>query len=107
MAVFNVETLYNVYRAVESGKPVTDKYVSVVAEVNKPVTVRVPLGCTLEEVVEQAGGITVKDPVYFVGGPMMGRIGQPSDPVTKTTNAILILPKDHHDRAEEAEDLLL
>ena len=25
----------------------------------------------------------------------MGRIGQPSDPVTKTTNAILILPKDH------------
>ena len=95
VAVFNVETLYNVYRAVESGKPVTDKYVSVVAEVNKPVTVRVPLGCTLEEVVEQAGGITVKDPVYFVGGPMMGRIGQPSDPVTKTTNAILILPKDH------------
>ena len=76
VAVFNVETLYNVYRAVESGKPVTDKYVSVVAEVNKPVTVRVPLGCTLEEVVEQAGGITVKDPVYFVGGPMMGRIGQ-------------------------------
>ena len=95
VAVFNVETLYNVYRAAESGKPVTDKYVSVVAEVNKPVTVRVPLGCTLEEVVEQAGGITVKDPVYFVGGPMMGRIGQPSDPVTKTTNAILILPKDH------------
>nr|WP_294526754.1 4Fe-4S dicluster domain-containing protein [uncultured Blautia sp.] len=95
VAVFNVETLYNVYRAVEVGKPVTDKYVSVVAEVNKPVTVRVPLGCTLEEVVEQAGGITVKDPVYFVGGPMMGRIGQPSDPVTKTTNAILILPKDH------------
>ena len=95
VAVFNVETLYNVYRAVESGKPVTDKYVSVVAEVNKPVTVRVPLGCTLEEVVEQAGGITVKDPVYFVGGPMMGRIGQPSDPVTKTTNAILILPMDH------------
>ena len=95
VAVFNVETLYNVYRAVKSGKPVTDKYVSVVAEVNKPVTVRVPLGCTLEEVVEQAGGITVKDPVYFVGEPMMGRIGQPSDPVTKTTNAILILPKDH------------
>ena len=44
---------------------------------------------------EQAGGITVKDPVYFVGGPMMGRIRQHSDPVTKTTNAILILPKDH------------
>ena len=95
VAVFNVETLYNVYRAVEEHKPVTCKYVSVVAEVENPVTVKVPLGCTLEEVVAQAGGTTVKDPVYFVGGPMMGRIGNGSDPVTKTTNAILVLPKDH------------
>ena len=48
VAVFNVETLYNIYRAVEQKKPVTDKYVSVVAEVEHPVTVRVPLGCTLD-----------------------------------------------------------
>ena len=95
VAVFNVETLYNVYRAVEKQKPVTDKYVSVVAEVSNPVTVRVPLGCTLDEVVAQAGNVTVKDPVYFVGGPMMGRIGSGSEPVTKTTNAILVLPKEH------------
>lgn len=95
VAVFNVETIYNVYRAVEQQKPVTDKYVSVVAEVSDPVTVRVPLGCTLDEVVAQAGNVTIKDPVYFVGGPMMGRIGTGSEPVTKTTNAILVLPKDH------------
>ena len=95
VAVFNVETIYNAYRAIEKQKPVTDKYVSVVAEVSKPVTVRVPLGCTLDEVVAQAGNVTVKDPVYFVGGPMMGRIGSGSEPVTKTTNAILVLPKDH------------
>ncbi|MCD7819204.1 MAG: 4Fe-4S dicluster domain-containing protein [Lachnospiraceae bacterium] len=95
VAVFNVETVYNVYRAVEENKPVTDKYVSVVAEVSKPVTVRVPLGCTLDDVVAQAGTVTVKDPVYFVGGPMMGRIGTGDEPVTKTTNAILVLPRDH------------
>ncbi len=95
VAVFNVETVYNVYRAVEKQKPVTDKYISVVGEVSDPVTVRMPLGCTLDEVVAQAGSVTVKDPVYFVGGPMMGRIGSGSDPVTKTTNAILVLPKDH------------
>ncbi|MBQ7370976.1 MAG: 4Fe-4S dicluster domain-containing protein [Blautia sp.] len=95
VAVFNVETIYNVYRAVEEKQPVTDKYVSVVAEVSDPVTVRVPLGCTLDEVVAQAGNVTVKDPVYFVGGPMMGRIGSGSEPVTKTTNAILVLPQDH------------
>ena len=38
VAVFNVETVYNVYRAVEEKQPVTDKYVSVVAEVSDPVT---------------------------------------------------------------------
>ena len=95
VAVFNVETLYNIYQAVEKKEPVTSKYVSVVAEVNHPVTVKVPLGCTMDDVVAQAGGTTVKDPVYFIGGPMMGRIGKGSDPVTKTTNAILVLPKDH------------
>lgn len=95
VAVFNVETVYNVYRAVEMNHPVTDKLVSVVAEVEHPVTVRVPIGTSLREVVAMAGKTTVKDAVYFVGGPMMGNIGNPDQPVTKTTNAVLVLPKDH------------
>lgn len=95
VAVFNVETVYNVYRALNHTTPVVDKLVSVVAEVNHPVTVRVPLGCTIEEVVAMAGGVTTKNAVYFVGGPMMGNIGTGSQPVTKTTNAILVLPEDH------------
>ena len=95
VAVFNVETVYNIYRAVFQEKPVTDKFVSVVCEVKNPVTVRVPLGITLDEVVEKAGGSTLRNPVYLVGGPMMGRIGRGSEPVTKTTNAILVLPEDH------------
>lgn len=95
VAVFNVETVYNVYRAIKKETPVVDKLVSVVAEVNHPVTVRVPIGTSLEEVVQMAGGATVKNPVYFVGGPMMGNIGTGAQPVTKTTNAILVLPEDH------------
>lgn len=95
VAVFNVETVYNVYRAIHKNAPVVDKLVSVVAEVNNPVTVRVPLGCTIEEVVQMAGGTTTKDAVYFVGGPMMGNIGTGAQPVTKTTNAILVLPEEH------------
>lgn len=95
VAVFNVETVYNVYRAIKKQTPVVDKLVSVVAEVNKPVTVRVPLGCTIQEVVDLAGGTTTKNAVYFVGGPMMGNIGTGSQPVTKTTNAVLVLPEDH------------
>ena len=40
VAVFNVETVYNTYRALELGIPVVDKVVSIVGEVEHPVTVR-------------------------------------------------------------------
>ncbi len=95
VAVFNVETVYNVYRAVNQEMPVADKLVSVVAEVEHPVTVRVPIGTSIEETVQLAGGITTENPVYFIGGPMMGFIGSGSQPVTKTTNAVLVLPEEH------------
>ena len=77
------------------GRPVEDKLVSVVGEVEHPVTVRLPLGCTIEEAVREAGEITVKNPVFFIGGPMMGFEGSGALPVTKTTNAVLVLPEEH------------
>lgn len=95
VAVFNVETVYNAYRAINQSTPVVDKLVSVVAEVDHPVTVRVPIGTTIEDTVKLAGGITTKNPIYFIGGPMMGFIGSGSLPVTKTTNAVLVLPEEH------------
>lgn len=95
VAVFNVETVYNVYRAMKHNTPVVDKLVSVVAEVNNPITVRVPMGCTIEEVVAMAGGVTTPNAVYFIGGPMMGSIGTGAQAVTKTTNAVLVLPENH------------
>ena len=95
VAVFNVETMYNIYRAVELHHPVTDKVITIVGEVEHPVTVRVPIGCSIEDAVKQAGRITTKDPVYFIGGPMMGFIGSAQQQVTKTTNAVLVLPREH------------
>lgn len=96
VAVFNVETVYNVYRAMNHQTPVMDKLVSVVAEVEHPMTVRVPIGTSIEETVRLAGGVTTPNPVYFIGGPMMGFIGSGSQPVTKTTNAVLVLPESHY-----------
>ena len=95
VAVFNVETMYNIYRAVWENHPVTDKYVSVVGAVEHHVTVRVPIGMQIREVVALAGRVTVKDPVYLLGGPMMGNFGSELLPVTKTTNAVIVLPSDH------------
>lgn len=95
IAVFNVETVYNIYRGLQNGEPVVDKVVSVVGEVENPITVRVPLGCSIEEVVSMAGKLTTEHPVYMLGGPMMGKIGSKYDTVTKTTNAILVLSENH------------
>ncbi|MBQ2712028.1 MAG: SLBB domain-containing protein [Clostridia bacterium] len=93
--VSNVETVYNGYRALFFDEPVTHKLITVSAAVKNPKTVWMPLGSSLKEAVELCGGETVEDAVYIVGGPMMGVIANPLDPITKTTNAILVLPRDH------------
>lgn len=96
VTVFNVETILNVYNAIHKEEPVISKYITVTGEVKNPVTLKVPIGITMQEVVDLAGGATIADPVYINGGPMTGRITNPFDPVTKTTNAILVMPKDHY-----------
>ena len=95
VAVFNVETLYNVYRAVWEKHAVTDKCVSIVGEVEHPITVRVPIGTPVKDVVAMAGKVTTEKPRYLLGGPMMGNFASELQPVTKTTNAILVLPENH------------
>lgn len=95
VAVFNVETVYNVYRAVEKKIPVLDKLVSVVGEVEHPITVRVPVGAAVKDVVAYAGEVTTKNPAYLMGGPMMGNLGDENTVITRTTNAIIVLDKGH------------
>lgn len=94
VVVFNVETVYNLSQALK-GNPVTHKFVSVVGEVEKPVTVYAPLGIQLDKLVSLAGGPTAENPVYLVGGPMMGRVQSGFSPVTKTTNAVIVLDSEH------------
>lgn len=95
VAVFNVETVYNVYRGMEKNTPVIDKLVTVVGEVEHPITVRVPLGASIKDVAAYAGETTTKDPVYLIGGPMMGNLADETAVVTKTTNAVIVLDKSH------------
>ena len=92
--VLNVETVYNLYRAM-NGRPVTRKYVTIAGEVENPVTVRVPIGVTVGEIIKLAGKITTSDPAFIIGGPMMGSLGSTANIVTKTTNAVLVLPSNH------------
>ncbi len=95
VTVFNVETILNVYNAINSSSPVTTKFVTIAGEVRNPITLKAPLGMTYAELIELAGGATVSDYTLIGGGPMTGPIVSPSDVVTKTSNAILVLPTQH------------
>lgn len=94
VVVNNVQTLINVARAVD-GTPVTTRTLTVTGAVKQPVTVTVPIGTSLRDVLELAGGGS-EDLTYINGGPMMGTlITDLSAPVTKTTGGLIALPKDH------------
>ena len=94
--VFNVETVLNVYNAINNSQPVTYKYVTIAGEVNDPITVKVPLGTSFKELLTLAGGVKTEKFAIINGGPMTGKIANPLDTVTKTTNAVLVMPQDHY-----------
>ena len=94
--VNNVETLYNISRA-KDNVPVTEKFLCVTGDVNKPSAFFAPIGISFKELIEHAGGTRLKDFGLFVGGVMMGRLTfDLNEVVTKTTAGLIVLPKDHY-----------
>ncbi len=92
--VINVETALNVIRA--DRQPVIEKYLTIAGAVAEPVTLQVPIGVTLAQCVDAAGGATIRDACYVVGGVMMGRLEDNHDAlVDKTTGGVVVLPEDH------------
>ncbi|HDT2309367.1 TPA: SLBB domain-containing protein [Citrobacter braakii] len=96
VVVNNVQTVLNIARAVEQQYPVTRRTLTVNGAVARPITLTVPIGMSLREVLALAGGVTVDDPGFINGGPMMGGLITSLDtPVSKTTGGLLVLPKSH------------
>jgi Na+-translocating ferredoxin:NAD+ oxidoreductase RnfC subunit len=90
--VANVETLINV----GYDKPVTHKYLTIAGAVKNPVTLRLPVGISIGESIELAGGATVPDFGVLLGGVMMGKLCEDlTEPVTKTLGGIIVLPQGH------------
>ena len=92
VVVMNVETILNI---VQNG-PVIAKYLTVAGAVKEPKTIRVPLGITLREAIDFAGGVSVEPFCVISGGVMMGRlVNDLNAPVTKTTGGLIVLPENH------------
>ncbi len=96
VVVCNVETFVNV-AAADQGQPVTRKTVTLAGAVNQPQTVTVPIGMSFREAIEATGGFATANPVYMVGGLMMGLVSEDLDtPISKTATGVVVLPREHH-----------
>jgi electron transport complex protein RnfC len=102
--VVNVRTLYHIWMAVAEGVPVTEQIVSVTGDaVANPKNFLTPLGVSVRELIDAAGGFTEEPARVLSGGPMMGFSMRSLDvPVTKGTSGILALTARSAPQLEES-----
>lgn len=97
--VTNVGTLVNVYDSVHD-KPVIEKYITVVGEVRNPTMLKVPVGVSIAQCIEAAGGTNLHEYSIIIGGPMMGSIIDDDESTTtyikKIDGSLIVLPKNHY-----------
>ncbi|WP_347248002.1 electron transport complex subunit RsxC [Zoogloea sp.] len=87
---FNVGTAYSIHDALEHGRPLISRVVTVAGNVDAPRNYDVLIGTPMDHVVRLAGARPDTDR-YIMGGPMMGvRMPAFDVPVVKATNCILV-----------------
>lgn len=93
--VINSETALNIYKA-SQGQPVTEKYITIAGDIPNRVTVKVPVGTPIIDVLKLSGIEDFSDYGIIDGGPMMGPIkADVSGFVTKKNKGFILLKKNH------------
>ena len=100
--VHNVGTLYAVYQAVQHGKPLTERVVTVTGKKLKdPGNFWVKIGTPVKNLIEAAGGVPDDTRKIINGGPMMGKAVKNLDvPITKACSGIVLLPDEEAHRGK-------
>lgn len=96
VVVQNVATAFAVYEAVELGKPLYERVLTVSGKaVKEPKNLRVRLGTSVKDIVDYCGGESVTPKKVIQGGPMTGVALATYDVYThKTTSGILLMSAD-------------
>lgn len=92
--VINCETLLRIAEAIEEKKPCFSKNMTVIGKIkggNEPhVYMDVPVGTSVGDMIERAGGIGEPYGEIIMGGPFTGKSTTLDAPVTKTTGGIIV-----------------
>jgi len=93
IVVNNVGTAAAITDAVDSGRPLVDRVVTVTGPgIRRPANVLVPIGTPLASLIDHCGGLRPEARQVILGGPMMGTAQKNLDvPITKGTSGVLVL----------------
>lgn len=93
--VVNAETTLNISNALK-GEPVTKTYLTLGGDIPNRMTLCVPVGTPVREVLALSGVSDLNDYAVIDGGPMMGNLMKDMDgAVTKRNKAFILLKKEH------------
>lgn len=94
--VINTETALNIYRASQH-EVVTEKFVTIAGDAPKRLTVKVPVGTPIMDLLKLSGIENFDDYSVIDGGPMMGPVMTNLDGyVTKKTKGLILLKNQHN-----------
>jgi len=96
-AVITASEALDILNALEE-TPVTERYLTVLGAVQKPLFLKVPVGARLSACIKAAG--VIGDAALIVGGPMRGRVLSAQSAieaavVTRRTETLIVLPQNH------------
>lgn len=89
--VMNVASAAFISRYLKTGMPLVSRCLTVDGTaIAKPQNVQVPIGTSIQEIIDFCGGFTTAPGKILAGGPMMGNALMKTDiPIVKANNAIL------------------
>lgn len=92
--VINAETLYRLREAVVDKKPLIDKDLTVAGKLKENASIHVfldvPLGKSVETLIDMAGGLGPEYGEIIMGGPFTGKRTTLCEPIVKTTGGIIV-----------------
>ena len=93
VVVINVTTLAFIANYIKTGMPLVEKCLTVDGSaVKEPKNLIAPIGTSIADVLEAAGGCKAEPAKVLYGGPMMGiAVPDLSAPIMKNTNAIVAM----------------
>lgn len=94
--VINAETALNINQALHD-IPVTDTFLTIAGAIEQPLTVKVPVGMAIRELLCQCGVVNPDAYAVIDGGPMMGSVlPDLNGYVSKKSKGYILLSREHY-----------